>query len=279
MTQLEMFPIPTSDSEKGQPMKVYTKESLIESLKEIRAMGWIKSGRPGNAGAVGNTLEDLLGIEENNLPIPNAAEWELKAQRGKSGSLTTGLHIEPSPTAFKFVSKILLPKYGWPHKEAGKKYPAGEMSFRQTINCCNRTDRGFGISVNREKRRIEVSFDYTQVNPRHSEWLESVRRRVDLGELNPQPYWGFDDIFHAVGIKLKNCFYIKAQSKIENGIEYFFYDRIMVLMSLNQDRLIETFENGTMLIDFDARTHHNHGTKIRSRKDVLPLLYTEVITV
>jgi hypothetical protein len=61
-------------------MKTYTKESLIDALKEIRNRGWIPNARPGNVGGVGNTLEDLLGIQENNLPIPNAVEWELKCQ-------------------------------------------------------------------------------------------------------------------------------------------------------------------------------------------------------
>ena len=55
-------------------MKTYTKESLIHELKKIRKQGWIKSQRKTTHGNVGNTLEDLLGIEENNLPIPNAAE-------------------------------------------------------------------------------------------------------------------------------------------------------------------------------------------------------------
>lgn len=58
--------------------KIYTKESLIEKFKEISKMGWIENKRHGNSGGIGNTLEDLLGIKENNLPIPNAAEWELK---------------------------------------------------------------------------------------------------------------------------------------------------------------------------------------------------------
>ena len=111
-------------------MKTYTKDSLIQALLAIRQMGWIKNARPGNAGGVGNTLEDLLEIEENNLPIPNAAEWELKTTRAKGSSLTTGFHIEPSPTAYKFVPRILLPLYGWPHEKAGIKYPADEMSFR-----------------------------------------------------------------------------------------------------------------------------------------------------
>ncbi len=52
-------------------MKIFTKEELIALLLEIRKMGWVKSRRHGNVGGVGNTLEDLLGIDENNLPIPN----------------------------------------------------------------------------------------------------------------------------------------------------------------------------------------------------------------
>jgi len=102
-----------------------------------------KCNRQGNQGSVGNTLEDLLGIEENNLPIPNASEWELKAQRKNTTSLTTLFHCEPSPRAIKFVPQILLLKYGLKHQEAGIKYPENEMSFRQTISGKSRSDRGF----------------------------------------------------------------------------------------------------------------------------------------
>jgi hypothetical protein len=67
-------------------MKIFTKESLIAALIEIREKGWIPNARSGNVGGIGNTLEDLLGIEENNLPIPNATEWELKCQRKETTS-------------------------------------------------------------------------------------------------------------------------------------------------------------------------------------------------
>jgi len=87
---------------------MYTKETLIAKLKEITEMGWIRNARPGNAGGVGNTLEDLLGIKESNLPIPNAAEWELKCQRIGRGSLTTLFHMEPSPRTFRFVPNVFL---------------------------------------------------------------------------------------------------------------------------------------------------------------------------
>src|SRR5205823_9794936 len=94
-------------------VKIYTKATLIEKLKAIAQQGWIPNARHGNVGGIGNTLEDLLEIKENNLPIPNAAEWELKAQRLHTFSLTTLFHTEPSPRAIGFVPQVLLPKYGW----------------------------------------------------------------------------------------------------------------------------------------------------------------------
>jgi len=101
-------------------MPIYTKETLKEKLLEIRRMGWIPNERKGNAGSAGNTLEGLLHIPENNLPLPNAGEWELKTSRKSTNALITLFHMEPSPRAFRLVSNILLPNYGWPHQESGK---------------------------------------------------------------------------------------------------------------------------------------------------------------
>ncbi|MDZ7766906.1 MAG: MvaI/BcnI family restriction endonuclease [Melioribacteraceae bacterium] len=103
-------------------MRIWTKEQLIEELRNIKLLGWIQSNRRGNSGGIGNTLEDLLGIEENNLPIPNATEWELKTQRLKTSSLTTLFHMEPSPRAIRFVPRVFLLQYGWRHELAGIKY-------------------------------------------------------------------------------------------------------------------------------------------------------------
>ncbi len=252
---------------------IYTKEKLIQKLLEIKQMGWIEGGRPGNDGSVGNTLEDLLGIKENNLPIPNAAEWELKCQRIQGSSRTTGFHIEPSPRALHLVPNLLLKNYGWPHKEAGIKYPADEMSFRMTMNAVNRTDRGFGIVINDAERKVEVSFDAKSVHPRHKEWLDSVEKRIGLEELNPQPYWGFDDLFHKVGNKLHNCFYILADCKQENGIEYFRYSKICKLSQFDESKLIDAIRKGILIAEFDARTGHNHGAKFRFNKGNLPEFY------
>ena len=257
-------------------MKTFTKESLIKKLKGIKNKGWIHNHRKGNDGSVGNLLEDLLGIEENNLPIPNAAEWEMKCQRRTTSSLSTLFHMEPSPRALKIVSGILLPEYGWPHKEAGKKYSGNEKSFRQTISTKQRSDRGFKVVVDRKNKKVLISFDSSSVDQRHEKWLKGVIKKVGPGELNPNPYWGFDDLYHAAGVKLPNCFYILADIKRENKKEFFNYNTIFKLSGLSLDKMIAAIEAGNIFVDFDARTGHNHGTKFRCKSNILHTLYSHV---
>ena len=258
---------------------IYTKPALIDELKKIAELGWIVNGRKGNVGGIGNTLEDLLGIKENNLPIPNAAEWELKSQRLNSSSLTTLFHIEPSPRAIRFVPQVLLPKYGWAHKEDGKKYAVGEMSFRQTIHGLSRSDRGFMVVIDRSEKKVLISFDAGSVDIRHKDWLEIVKKRVGLGELDPQPYWGFDDLEHKAGTKLLNSFYVQAEVKTEGDVEYYKYTKVMMLQKFNFEGFLKAIEEGKILVDFDARSGHNHGTKFRLRQDSLPMLYEKVTVI
>lgn len=257
---------------------VYTKEALTARLEAIAEMGWVPNIRHGNHGGIGNTLEQLLGIKENNLPIPNAAEWELKAQRINSRSLTTLFHMEPSPCALRFVPQILLPQYGWAHQQAGKQYGVSEMSFRQTIHGGGRSDRGFMVVIDRTEQRVLISFDAANVDPRHADWLAAVGERIGLGELDPQPYWGFTDLEHKAGTKLLNAFYVQAEVRFEGEQEYYWYRQAMRLERFSFPAFLSALEAGTVLVDFDARTGHNHGTKFRLRQDCLPMLY-ETATV
>lgn len=260
-------------------MKIYTKVQLIDRLIAITKQGWIPNARHGNHGGIGNTLEDLLEIKENNLPIPNAAEWELKTQRLPTTSLTTLMHSEPSPRAIRFVPQVLLPKYGWPSQEAGKRYPSTEMSFRQTIHGLAPSDRGFMVKINRNARKILISFNAAKVASRHTAWLQHVQQQVGIGELDPQPYWGFDDLEHKAGTKLLNCFYVQAAVKTGNGKEYYKYQKVLMLERFKFDGLLNAIETAHILIDFDARTGHNHGTKFRLRQNYLPALYEKVTVI
>ena len=102
------------------------------------------------------------------------------------------------------------------------------MSFRQTISGSTRSDRGFSVIVNRESQKVLISFDASSVDKRHKNWLDTVEHRVGLDELNPQPYWGFDDLTHKAGTKLLNCFYIRARTKRESKQLFFHYEKIFM---------------------------------------------------
>lgn len=232
---------------------------MIQKLKEIRDKGWIPSGRSRyNVGAVGNTLEDLLGIKENNLPLANAGIWELKAQRRNTQSLTTLFHCEPRPNGT--VPNILLPKYGWAHKSI-----PGERSFRVTMSGDHYTDRGFRIIVDWNNERIRIDFNAQHVSQKHEDWLKEVEKEAGLGQIDPSPYWEFDTIYKKARQKLHNMVYVIADSKI-NRQEEFYYGEVWFLEEFRFEKFLRAIENGVVLIDFDARTHHNHGTKFRIRE-------------
>jgi len=257
-------------------MLVVTKDNLITSLEDIRNLGWVENLRVGNAGSIGNTLEDLLGIKENNLAIANAGEWELKTKRRNSTSLTTLLHNEPSPRKAGIVSNLLLPYYGWRHQEAGQKYPDSELSFRQTIYCKRYSDRGFTVELDKKNEKIIIRFDATKVDQKHRNWLKTVEQRIGLCNLDPEPYWGFSDLAAHIRTKLTNCFFILVDVKKEKGKEYLQYNDIKMLSNFSMVKFINALEKNLIYIDFDARTGHNHGTKFRIRETNLPLLYEDV---
>lgn len=265
-------------------LKAFSKEELIEKFKIIYSKGWIENYRGKNDGAVGNILEDLLEIPENNLPIPNAAEWELKAQRSTTTSLVTLFHSEPSPRALSIVPNILLPQFGWPHKLAGILYPNEEKSFRATINAKSFSDRGIKVNVNYNESKVEIIFDSRYTDERHKKWLSSVEKRAGhLNNFDIVPYWGFEDLFHKAGTKLINCFYVRADVKFEGkGVrrrEFFLYNYVLKLSGFDLSKFIGAINDGKIYIDFDARTGHNHGTKFRIGYNDIPSLYKNVEVV
>jgi hypothetical protein len=250
-------------------IRLLTKEQMIERLKRVQEMGWIKSLRPLNSGGIGNTIDSLLGFPESNLPISDTAQWELKSHRMGSSSLLTLFHMEPEPRDSKVVVNVLLPNYGWADK-AGRPH---ELSFRQTLRATMATDRGFGLAVDRQGQKVVVYFDATKVHTRHAEWIRSVEERVGLGPLHPQPYWHFQDLFFKASTKLLNSFYVEAETKKAGTDEHFRVSSVLMLQGFDTDKFVLAIQEGEALVDFDARTHHNHGTKFRLRQDSIPRLY------
>jgi len=53
----------------------------------------------------------------------------------------------------------------------------------------------------------------------------------------------------------------------------------MMLKGLDFEGFLQCLEAGTILVDFDARTGHNHGTKFRIRQNSWPSLYREKVVL
>jgi len=262
-----------------EPLNI-SKEEILEKLKEIKNLGWIHTNRAPNDGAVGNTLEDLLKIPENNLAIANTVDWELKTQRKNTTSLITLFHLDPEPRKPEsVVANLLLPRYGWPHKEAGKKYPLSEKSFRATLKGDIYSDRGFKVGVNSLTRKIEIIFDPKKVNKeKHNDWFTSVMEHYENGE-KVLAYWNFDDVHKKCVGKIKNTIYVIADSRIVNKQEEFKYERIQLLEDFTFNNILKGILNGIVFLDFDARTGHNHGTKFRIKQNSWPALFSKITEV
>lgn len=75
---------------------ITTLAEFIEKYIQICNMGWIKTHRQGPTG-IGKTLEDLLGIIENNIDGPDFGDYELKSCRLDSNSMLTIFTKTPQP--------------------------------------------------------------------------------------------------------------------------------------------------------------------------------------
>ena len=153
------------------------------------------------------------------------------------------------------------------------------MSFRSTTSATAFTKRGFRIILDRQQKKLKFIFDASQANrndPEVAPWLLSVEKRAGLGPFRTEPYWGLEDLKYAIGQKIKNCFYIVADTKIESSHEYFYYKELHILSGFSFDKFLDCIDEGALLIDFDARTGHNHGTKFRLVQGYWSHLYESV---
>jgi len=78
---------------------------------------------------------------------------------------------------------------------------------------------------------------------------------------------------------LLNSFYVQAEVKKERGKEYYRYSKIMMLQNFDFEKFLQALETARVLVDFDARTGHNHGTKFRMRQDCWPMLYEKITRI
>jgi len=239
-------------------------------LSEIQRKGWIAltARRQDKDGGLGNTLEDLLGVPENNIPLADYGQFELKTHRSSSNSLISLFRFEPEPG---LVIPRLVANYGWPIPKWGPL----ERSLRVDIDAAKFCERGFIANINTEQKRVELHFDNSQVpkTPSYQEWLQDVKNRVGLGDLDPMPYWTFEGLEEKVHTKIKNMVYITVDTAKESGRQKMRIAKAQLLQGAELSSFLNCIRNGWLQIEFSARTHHNHGTAFRTWERYWTSLY------
>ena len=218
-----------------------TIDEVKQQLVAIKAMGFVKTHRVHDTG-IGKTLEDLLGISENNIKLPDIGDIELKAKRIDSGSMLTIATKSPLPVG---VNRVLFDNY---------KYldDSGHYCLHSTV---------YGSRFNNQGLKITLKDDNLVLD-------------------NPQnivAYWStsmFDDTLKSKSDKILLVF---AETKGERITvnEQFHYTEAYLLSNLNRDKFLSAIVNDKLKVDirigvFRSGTmqgqYHDHGTGFRINK-------------
>jgi hypothetical protein len=231
-------------------MKKY--EELISSLNGIKSLGFVKTHRSGNTG-IGKTLEDLLGIDENNVPGPDGEMVELKSARKGSTSMLTLFTKSPLPAK---ANSILLQKFGYPSRRGNHK-----SELHTTVSAL-----GFNNLKGKPGFKVDVCGDKVEL-------VAAGEQRTVVG------YWDRETLRASFERKLPRLLYVKAQAKGSGPEEEFWYDEAWLLSGFDFDNFVRLLEEGTILVDVrigqyaDGRPH-DHGTGFRVRVDKLDLCFS-----
>ena len=238
---------------------------LFKNFAKIREKGWIESKRKGSTG-IGYTLEKLLNIEENSLPIADYNGIELKTMRIMSKKTIHLFNAEPDGD-YLFPHKRIIEKAGYPSSK-NKKYKV----FLSAAYGNTYTNIGYSkkikVFINRKKEKIELKIT--------DRFYRNIK--VDVS-------WSFSLIKNKIEQKIKKLAIIKAENKFINNTEYFYYKRIEFYKNKGFDTFLELIENGTIKICFKLSVYpegikegkiDNHGTDFSIKEENIEKLFTRI---
>ncbi len=225
--------------------KVITLDEFRERFDEIKKSGWVASKRRSNTG-IGYTLETLLGIEENNIALPDFGTVELKSHRINSTSMVT---------LFTFNRKV------WKINplQAVRKYGTRDINERLGLYfTMSPTPTSTGLFLHTEPETISV--------------------RHISGEVIAE--WSLDALAQQFMKKMPALVLVSALSEMRGDTECFNYTSARLLEGTSPEILREQILAGNVLVDLrlhDRPTSaRNRGTGFRARKNRLPLLFSSI---
>ncbi|MGI8788022.1 MAG: MvaI/BcnI family restriction endonuclease [Pyrinomonadaceae bacterium] len=203
-------------------------ETLRAKLEKVKEKGYVLSLRRGNTG-IGYTLETLLGVEENNIKLPDLGTIELKSKRKSAATPVTMFTFNSG--AWKMPQKETIQKYGYRDKQN-----------RQALKCFVTT------SVNAQGLFVSIENDVLML--RHADGTVIAE-------------WEGADLASYFKAKLPSLALVLADTKMVDGKEAFHYTEAYLLTNPTENSLLKSIEEGVILID--VRMHLNPNGSVRNR--------------
>lgn len=208
-----------------------TFEEFVEQLQEIEQLGYVETHRAGNTG-IGKTIEDLLGIEENNIPGPDAVGVELKSTRRHSNNLTTLFTKEPPRSQRNLWNQDLVRKLGYVDSK-------DRQALKVTIEPDTPNSQGFFLS-----------YDETSVCVSHEKYGVCATYPLDF----------LQETFEG---KIPELVMVIADTKKVDGREHFHYNEAYHLDGFDGAHFLQLMRDG--VITLDLRMHIKKNGNIRNR--------------
>jgi hypothetical protein len=240
---------------------------FVEKMKNIKKMGFVQTHRKGPTG-IGKTLEDLLGIVENNIAGPDFSIYELKSGRKDAASMLTLFTKTPQP---KGAIKELLNTFGYPQRKRNMNQKqltlTGEELNKSRVPLEDKKLHGTVDSIKPNSVGLKLELENGKITIVSDKGIEAY---YDEGTLQP----AFEEKYHKL-------IYVLAESKIEKGIESFWYNEAYLLEGFSFENFSNLVREGKLKVDLrvghysDGRLH-DHGTGFRIFPKHLPECFEKI---
>ncbi len=226
-------------------MQQRTLAQIKKALQELSKKGWIKSNRSHNTG-IGKTLEDYLGITENNIALPDFGVMELKSRRLNTLSMTTLFTKSPEGITNTEIRK----RFGYPDSE----FPKIKI-LHQTINGGKRNKMGFQATIDEKQGKLLI-----------------LKRGELLG------YYSLAFLRKKAVEKIGDgLILVRAETKKIGGHEHFHYRDAYILKEIDPAKFLihskYDIRLGVYHSGKNAGKPHDHGSAFRLTEKSLPLLF------
>jgi hypothetical protein len=236
-------------------------------IAEIKNKGYVLSHRSGDTG-IGKTLEDLLGITENNIAGPDFATYELKTARKESVSMLTLFTKAPLPAS---ANKRLLEVFGYPQRKATRDHKQLSLAGKEVDES----------KIPVEDKELHVTVDALKPNSVGLKLGLKENRLFIENNKGVEAYWDNSTLREAFEQKYHKLVYVLADHKMEGGKEHFWFNEALLLDGFSFERFSELVMEGKLKVDIrighysDGRLH-DHGTGFRILPKYLPQCFKTI---